>query len=198
MVFRFVRDLAWFAAGNASWPLIEYGIHGVLSHRLRTPVGAMHARHHEDPRAVFTPPIAWIPVFSLLAATSMGVLGPRAGGAFALGTLAGFVRYERFHHRIHFAAPRDAREQALFEHHMAHHYLDGSRAHGVTTDAIDRLLGTMPVRGVRQRRLTGTSNFREVYSFAGSVRAITTARERLARTRPVDTGRASVESPSGT
>lgn len=180
MVLGIVRDAVWFAIGYGSWPVFEYGIHGLLSHRFRTPVGAMHARHHQDPHAVFTPPVGWVPAFAVVSATSMLLLGPRRGTAFSLGTLTGFVRYERFHYRIHFDGPRNERERTLFEHHMAHHFLDGTKAHGVTSRFFDRLLGTMPSHGVPQRRLDGSSNFREVYSWQGSLDTLATAREQFA------------------
>ena len=51
-----------FGAGIFAWSLMEYGIHGVLAHRLRTFVTPMHGWHHREPRAVFTSPLAWIPV----------------------------------------------------------------------------------------------------------------------------------------
>ena len=38
--------LLGLALGFASWGLLEYAIHGFLSHRLRTPVSPIHWGHH--------------------------------------------------------------------------------------------------------------------------------------------------------
>ena len=183
------KDATAFALGFTSWTLLEYGIHGVLSHRWRTPAAAMHASHHADPRAVFTPPVAWLPALGVVTAASVLVLGRRSGLAFALGTLAGFARYERFHYRIHFDEPRNDRERALFAHHMSHHYRDRRRAHGVTTRAWDRVFGTMPAEGAPQRKMRGASNFRDVYSWRGSFKSVRDAKARYeASTQSRDAG----------
>jgi sterol desaturase/sphingolipid hydroxylase (fatty acid hydroxylase superfamily) len=39
-------DVLIFAAGLLAWTLLEYVIHGLLSHRLRTFATALHAAHH--------------------------------------------------------------------------------------------------------------------------------------------------------
>lgn len=130
-------------AGLLLWTLLEYLIHGALAHRLRTPVGAIHDTHHRDPRLVFTGPV-WFPVALLLGAGLVAGLGPVVGGLVTAGAVAGFFRYEYIHWRIHYTAPRGPRERALWNHHLAHHYRQPGRAHGVSTRLWDRICRTMP------------------------------------------------------
>ena len=108
----------------------------------------MHWGHHRDPRAVFTSPIAWIPVALAVGAVAVGLAGS-AGLAFTLGVLAGFARYERIHWRLHFRAPRTPREARLRAHHLAHHFRNHRAYHGVTTHRWDRWLGTLPAEHER-------------------------------------------------
>jgi sterol desaturase/sphingolipid hydroxylase (fatty acid hydroxylase superfamily) len=144
-----VPVLAGLALGLLTWPLIEYGVHGVLGHRHRTFVTPLHAVHHREPRAVFTSPAAWIPVTLVIGALATWLLGAFSGGAFSLGALTGFLRYEYIHWRIHFRLPRNAAEKRRRDHHLAHHYVDARNYHGVTTRFWDRVLGTLPERWER-------------------------------------------------
>ena len=152
--------------GFLAWPLIEYGIHSVLSHRLRTFVSPLHWVHHQEPRAVFTSPLAWVPSAAAGYALAGLTLGWAPGGAFMLGALAGFLRYELVHWRIHFRAPRNERERRRRAHHLAHHYCNPRAYHGVTTRFWDRALGTLPAHCERDYArvadrppLPGRSNF---------------------------------------
>ncbi|MEE8313046.1 MAG: sterol desaturase family protein [Myxococcota bacterium] len=151
-------QLALFALGLAVWPLVEYAVHGWLSHRFRTPVSGFHLAHHRDARRVFTSPTAWVPLTIVIWL----LLGP----AFALGLLCGFARYEYVHWRIHFRAPRNARQRRLHAHHLAHHICDSKAYYGVSTRLWDRLLGTLPAtwqadyaRVADLPPLAGASNF---------------------------------------
>lgn len=131
-------------AGILAWPFVEYLVHGVLSHRWRTFASPMHWGHHVDPRAVFTSPAAWVPAaLGLWAAGSLAV-GPATAGAFTAGLVAGFLRYEVAHWRIHFREPRTPHERLMRLHHLAHHFRDPGAYHGVTTRFWDRVLGTLP------------------------------------------------------
>jgi sterol desaturase/sphingolipid hydroxylase (fatty acid hydroxylase superfamily) len=133
-----------FLAGLFAWSLLEYAIHGVLSHRFRTPVTPLHWGHHREPRAVFTSPLAWVPLAALIATICVAALGPTLGGASFLGMLLGFARYERTHWRIHFREPRNPRERRLRDHHLAHHFGHPDQYHGVTTRFWDGVFGTLP------------------------------------------------------
>jgi len=157
--------------GFWAWGLVEYGIHGVLGHRFRTFVTPLHGAHHADPRAVFTSPLAAVPSACVLFGLLWVAAGPALAGAFTLGLIAGFVRYERVHWRIHFRTPRSARERRLRDHHLAHHYRNPRAYYGVTTHRFDRWFGSLPETwerdyesGPRHVPLTGPSNLAAVWN----------------------------------
>lgn len=154
-----------YVAGLLAWPLVEYTIHGFLSHRLRTPISPLHWGHHLAPRRVFTSPLAWVPAVGGVYWLAAWALGGVAGAALVAGTLTGFFRYEYVHWRFHFREPRNERESLLRAHHLAHHFRNAKQYHGVTTRFWDRVFGTLPgdygrdyaaVRGVPP--LAGVSN----------------------------------------
>jgi len=145
----FLTPLLCFLLGGLLWPLIEYAIHGFLAHRLRTFVSPLHWAHHEDPRAVFTSPAAWLPALLAVLGIAVWSMGGAAGTAFTAGAALGFARYEWLHWRIHFRSPRGAREQQRRAHHLAHHYVDPGAYHGVTTRFWDRVFGSLPTRSAR-------------------------------------------------
>lgn len=159
------------AAGHASWGFVEYLIHGILSHRFRTPVSPLHWGHHREPHAVFTAPIAWVPVASILYVALALAVGWGPAGAFLLGLLIGFGRYEYAHWRIHFRVPRTPKEQLLHDHHLAHHFRDPKSYCGVTTRMWDRVFGTLPDTWREDHAcvadrppLEGPSNLRAIWS----------------------------------
>lgn len=162
--------LLLFVGGFFAWSLVEYAIHGWLSHLLKTPVAKLHWGHHRDARRVFTSVVAWAPaalaIFALLALA----VGPTVAGAIVLGLLTGFARYERVHWRIHFRAPRNRREELLRVHHLAHHFRNPKAYHGVTTRFWDRVFGTLPAQHrddyahvAHHAPLGGRSNFGSVW-----------------------------------
>ena len=134
----------WLAAGWLAWPLLEYGIHGFLAHRLRTPVSPLHWGHHVQPARVFTSPLAWVPLTGALLVLACWALGPARGAPLVTGLLAGFFRYEYRHWRFHFRSPRSPRERLLREHHLAHHFRNARAYHGVSTRFWDLVFGTLP------------------------------------------------------
>lgn len=136
--------LGGFLLGLAAWPCLEYLIHGTLSHRYRTFVTPLHMGHHRNPRGVLTAPHAWVPTACAIWGVLAWIFGATWATPVVLGLLVGFARYERFHWRVHFDRPRNAREEILFAHHLAHHYRDPKHYHGVTTRLLDRVFGTLP------------------------------------------------------
>jgi sterol desaturase/sphingolipid hydroxylase (fatty acid hydroxylase superfamily) len=136
--------LVCFVAGLAAWPFVEYLVHGVLSHRLHTPISKMHASHHRDVRCVFTPRSAAAGVATLLFLGLWPVLGPLQAGASVAGLVVAFIRYEWVHYAIHFRTPRDARETLRRQHHFAHHYVNPGAYFGVTNRFTDKLFGSLP------------------------------------------------------
>ncbi|MDX1650830.1 MAG: sterol desaturase family protein, partial [Myxococcota bacterium] len=117
-------------------------------------------------------------------------------GAAVAGLLAGFARYEYVHWRIHFRAPRSARERLLRSHHLAHHVRDASAYHGVTTRLWDRAFGTLPdrwpedyARVADHPPLEGSSNLRATFSPAAMAEALDRARAERARRRRAEARR---------
>ena len=162
--------LTLFVLGLGAWSVLEYVIHGWLSHTFKTPAGPLHWTHHRDPRRVFTSALVWAPtslaIFTLVAL----VLGAAPAAALVLGILVGFQRYEYVHWRIHFRAPRNARQELLRVHHLAHHFRNPKAYHGVTTRLWDRSFGTLPVqhredyaRVAHHVPLGGASNFGKLW-----------------------------------
>lgn len=158
--------LALVALGFAGWSFLEYVIHGWLSHRFKTPAATMHWGHHRDPRRVFTSVGVWAPVAILIWALLALAAGAAPASAIVLGVVAGFLRYEHVHWRIHFRAPTTTRQELLRVHHLSHHLRNPKAYHGVTTRFWDRLFGTLPAhhredyaRVAHHVPLRGRSNF---------------------------------------
>jgi sterol desaturase/sphingolipid hydroxylase (fatty acid hydroxylase superfamily) len=155
-----------FGAGLILWPLLEYAIHGWLSHRFQTFVSPLHWEHHRDPRRVFTSVLAWAPGAAVLFALLSLGLGMAIAAPISAGALVGFLRYEYVHWRIHFREPRNERQRTLKAHHLAHHFCDPKAYYGVTTRVCDRLFGSLPAkhredyaRVADRPPLRGRSNF---------------------------------------
>jgi len=131
-----------FVGGLGAWTLLEYVIHGVLSHRFQTFVSPLHDVHHRDPHAVFTAR-AWLPLLTIALALIM-FSGFHSLTFFFLGVVGGFVGYEVMHYRIHFARPRNRLETRLRIRHLAHHSCWPNAIFGVTSAFWDRVFGTEP------------------------------------------------------
>jgi sterol desaturase/sphingolipid hydroxylase (fatty acid hydroxylase superfamily) len=144
MALDLLKLSLFVAGGFLTWPLVEYTIHGFLSHRLRTPISPLHWGHHKQPARVFTSPLAWVPVAALVYLALAAALGAGPALAALAGLLAGFFRYETMHWRFHFRAPRSERERRLRAHHLAHHFRNPRAYHGVTTRIWDRVFGSLP------------------------------------------------------
>ncbi len=162
--------VASFVAGLLGWTLIEYVIHGVLSHIFHTFATPLHDAHHRDPHAVFTVG-AWIPA-ALVTAALLVLFGVTTGTAAWMGIVAGFVGYEIFHYRIHFAEPVCALEARLRARHLAHHFRHPDAIFGVTNRLWDRVFGSEPDSAALAeweremtsiRPLEGRSNFRLIF-----------------------------------
>ncbi len=135
-------DAASLALGIFAWTLLEYAIHGPLSHVWATPIAPLHDVHHRDPHAVFTVG-AWIPT-ALAYTVVMLWFGVRPATLGLTGLVAGFAVYEWVHYRMHFAAPASAFEARLRARHLAHHFRAPDECFGVTTALWDRVFGTEP------------------------------------------------------
>jgi sterol desaturase/sphingolipid hydroxylase (fatty acid hydroxylase superfamily) len=159
--------IAMFLLGLFAWTLVEYVIHGFMSHIFETFATPLHAAHHRDPRAVFTVG-AWLPV-AIVTAIVVPVFGLNLGVILWVGVVTGFLGYELFHYRIHFAEPVCELEQRLRLRHLAHHFAAPGQIFGVTNRWWDRVFGSEPdaLRLAAMeaamgeiRPLSGASNFR--------------------------------------
>jgi dihydroceramide fatty acyl 2-hydroxylase len=146
-------EAASFALGVFAWTLVEYVIHGPLSHVWVRPLAPLHDVHHRDPHAVFTVG-AWIPTVVIYAAV-MTWFGIRPGTFFLTGLVAGFAVYEWIHYRIHFAKPASALEARLRARHLAHHFRAPDECFGVTSALWDRVFGSEPAPA-RMRELAAS------------------------------------------
>jgi len=164
--FSILSTALLVVVGFFAWSFLEYLIHGLMSHRWRTFASPLHWEHHREPHRVFTSVLVWAPSGLLLFLLLAAVLGWQAAGALSGGILIGFLRYEYVHWRIHFRAPRTARQELLRRHHLAHHFRNPKAYHGVTTRFWDRVFGTLPAsyaedyaRVAHHPPLVGKSNF---------------------------------------
>ena len=167
---RMASYLAMFGVGLFAWTFIEYTIHGVLSHIFKTFATPLHYEHHRDPHAVFSAG-AWAP-FAMVSAIVFGICGLTAATTTWLGIIAGFLAYEFFHYRIHFARPLCAFEDRRRTRHLAHHFRAPNQIFGVTNRIWDRALGSEPDDALlaqmqaavaRTAPLEGPSNFRLIF-----------------------------------
>ena len=174
--------LVALGTGLLAWPLLEYVIHGVLSHRLRTFVSPLHWSHHRNPAAVFTSPVAWVPLAFGVLGLSAWAVGLALGSAFTSGLLLGFFRYEYVHWRIHFREARTRRQARLRSHHLAHHFVNPKAYHGVTTRFFDERFGTLPegwekdyARAAGRPPIEEPSNLGAAVNPAATLRVVATA-----------------------
>ncbi len=165
-----------FISGLFLWSFLEYLIHGILSHRFKTPVSTMHWQHHRDPRRVFTSPLAPLVIVPILWWLFSLLIGKQASAYVMAGTLCGFIYYEHVHWRIHFRESRNAYEEKLKAHHLSHHFCNARMYHGVSNHFWDKVFGTMNDEQIRKEHyakavktpvIEGKSNFSEVYSMQG-------------------------------
>jgi hypothetical protein len=173
------------AVGLLAWSFVEYGIHGLLSHRFRTPVSPVHWSHHRTPAAVFTSPLAWVPGFAVVFGLGAWLGDAPLSAAFTVGLFAGFVRYEYVHWRIHFRPARTARETRQRSHHLAHHFVNPRAYHGVTTRFWDHVFRSLPeawerdyARGAARPPIAGPSNLRATWSPRATLSTVATSLRR--------------------
>jgi len=176
VLFELLVGFFCFALGVFLWSFIEYLIHGILSHRFRTPVSTMHWEHHRNPRRVFTSPLAPLIISPLLWWLFSFVVGKYLALVLILGVVLGFAHYEYVHWRIHFRAPKNKYQERLRAHHLAHHFSNARMYHGVTTRFWDGVFGTLNNKEIRKEHyqktlsvpvMEGESNLRDVYSLRG-------------------------------
>jgi sterol desaturase/sphingolipid hydroxylase (fatty acid hydroxylase superfamily) len=145
---NWVQRIHWFAAftaATAGWTLLEYLLHRFLLHRVSI-FSAMHAVHHDSPRAyVGTPTWATLGIIGLVVFLPAwrGVSFNVANGLTA-GVMLGFFWYGVVHHVIHYRRPRllAAWMLAATHRHLRHHYSTRPGNFGVTIPLWDYVFGT--------------------------------------------------------
>lgn len=138
-----------FAAGIATWPALEYGLHRVLAHTVKfgSKFKTEHLKHHQrvDYFAGTADKLkAAVPSSTGLFLLSFLLLGEApAALAYTGGFLCSYLFYEWTHKRLHTHAPLTRLGLSLRRHHLLHHCVDARGNHGVTTKLFDRLFGTL-------------------------------------------------------
>ncbi len=142
-----------FVTGGLGWTLTEYVMHRWGAHEGRNGLRFQteHLAHHSIP-GYFAPTIhkvqAAVASVSAIGVVGSLAVGPLRGIAFALGFVAVYATYEWIHRRIHTHAPRGPLSAYLRKHHFAHHFVDASSNHGVTSPVWDALFRTRRVPAV--------------------------------------------------
>lgn len=135
--------------GIVIWQGIEYSLHRFLFHlHPTTPMGIflhflVHGCHHKYPmdieRLVFPPiPASWIVAVVYCAVNVMAPTAAMAGAVFG-GIMLGYVAYDCMHYWMHSGMLHGPLRAA----HMRHHYIDSSRAYGISSPLFDFISGTM-------------------------------------------------------
>ena len=143
------------ALGLLAWALLEYTLHRFVFHaHVTRPVAitlhySLHGCHHKQPgdrlRLVF-PPLFAAPLVAFFwhaCRAAMGGLQGHGATVFA-GMLLGYIYYDVSHYAMHSPGPALGWLRRARRVHLAHHFVDCSRSFGVSSDLMDRLLGTRP------------------------------------------------------
>jgi sterol desaturase/sphingolipid hydroxylase (fatty acid hydroxylase superfamily) len=146
-------------AGFFAWTLLEYFIHRYLFHLpgeyslIKKFRYMMHGVHHDypaDKRRLIMPPLPWIMYAALLTGFFYLFMGGNAF-PFMAGVLLGYCVYVFIHYSIHTDRPPGfLRKQRI--HHSLHHYRFPDHAFGVSSNLWDRVFGTMPPVGSKERK----------------------------------------------
>lgn len=141
--------------GASTWTLLEYVLHRFVFHGAspRRLGAGEHRRHHADPD-YFAPwwqkALAALATTAVLAPLAIAAAGATRGLVFTAGFIAAYLGYEVLHRRVHTHPPRNAYGRWRRVHHLAHHFHDPGRAHGVTTPFWDVVFRTrLPIERVR-------------------------------------------------
>jgi sterol desaturase/sphingolipid hydroxylase (fatty acid hydroxylase superfamily) len=142
-----ITAIASFVAGLFLWTFFEYALHRFAFHEKW--LGARMAREHGQHHARvdwFAPLIQRValavPIVSTVAAVSALLLGTD-GGLVVMGLLGGWLFYEVLHRRIHTTGPLNGYGAWARRHHLAHHFGNPKKNHGVTTPLWDVVFGTL-------------------------------------------------------
>lgn len=140
-----VRWLSASAAGFTMWTLLEYLLHRFVLHEVAV-FAAMHAVHHEAPRAFVGTPtwltlsLLWLVFF----VPAWWLASIAVASAVIAGVMWGFLWYGVMHHVIHHGRPRAlaAVLRTAARRHRLHHHAGRPGNFGVTIAIWDHLFGT--------------------------------------------------------
>lgn len=135
-----------FVLGGTAWSFTEYMLHRYGAHEgpNRLDFRVEHLTHHARPD-YFAPTAKKVAAASkavLPMALAGWLLVAWAGLAFALGYTVTYAFYEFLHRRIHTHPPRGPYSRLVRKHHLAHHFSNARRNHGVTSPFWDIVFGT--------------------------------------------------------
>jgi sterol desaturase/sphingolipid hydroxylase (fatty acid hydroxylase superfamily) len=144
---RAVAPLLAAGAGAGTWLAAEYLLHRFVGHGRGNSAFATEHRLHHARGSYFAPTrkkvLHVLPVWAVLAAIAVALLGPTAGLCYAVALGVTYAGYELLHRRLHTHAPRGPVGRWLRRHHFLHHFHDPSGNHGVTVHLFDRIGGTL-------------------------------------------------------
>lgn len=141
-----------FVCGFFLWTFIEYAIHRFVYHfeakstRGTAFIFLMHGIHHRTPRdtsRLVSPPVVSLFASTLILLCYRMIFGESFEGYFA-GTMLGYLVYDLIHFAIHYFNWNMAVFKFLKKYHFSHHYLDGSKAFGVSSPLWDFVFKTTP------------------------------------------------------
>jgi sterol desaturase/sphingolipid hydroxylase (fatty acid hydroxylase superfamily) len=138
--------------GIAIWSLTEYLLHRFLFHYV--PPGTFGARihfifhgvHHDypnDTKRLVMPPSVSIPLAVLFFFLFQAIFGNLLVAPFFVGFLIGYLFYDIGHYAIHHFNMHNRFWLMIKNHHMRHHYQDGSKGFGVSSPFWDVIFRTV-------------------------------------------------------
>jgi len=143
--------LLYIVIGLAIWTITEYVLHRFVFHF--SPPGKIGARihfifhgvHHDypnDTKRLVMPPSVSIPLAALFFFLFQAILGEVLVGPFFVGFIAGYLFYDISHYAIHHFNMHNKFWLIIKNHHMRHHYQDGSKGFGVSSPFWDVIFRT--------------------------------------------------------
>lgn len=146
-----LKALILFIVGMLLFTLAEYLIHRYIYHlptvyeEGHVPY-ALHGIHHKypkDKKRLVMPPVLSILISAGILGINFLIMGNIAL-PFTAGFLFGYAAYLSVHYIVHRFKPPKNIFKTLWTHHSVHHYLDDTKAFGVSSPLWDYVFGTMP------------------------------------------------------
>ncbi len=160
-----VRIVAALAAAIILFPLLEYVVHRFILHNralYKSPLTAdvwkrIHYDHHQDPNRLDvlfgSPSNTLVAVFAPALPVGWLIGGWSAALAASAMALVLFAFYEFCHCVQHLNyTPKSAWLRRIKKHHMAHHFHNETGNFGITSNLVDRLVGTLYEDGASRPR----------------------------------------------